>query len=144
VLLTVIVLFTMLAVLAAVERLRPVRVFEEVPGWRLKCLAFIPIIAGLAASIPYLMAGLIESFKLLPGDRLGIVGGALVGIVVSDRARKLAQRMFRSATSRLQRERGGPELTARHVLADPARDLVNLGVDPGGPPRLLRRALGAE
>ena len=84
VLLTVIVLFTMLAVLIAAERLRPVRVFEEVPGWRLKCLAFIPIVVGLAASIPYLMAGLIESFKLLPGERLGIVGGALVGIVVSE------------------------------------------------------------
>jgi sterol desaturase/sphingolipid hydroxylase (fatty acid hydroxylase superfamily) len=93
VLLTVIVLFTMLAVLAAVERLRPVRVFEEVPGWRLKCLAFIPIIVGLAASIPYLMAGLIDSFKLLPGDRLGIVGGALVGIVVSELAVYWAHRL---------------------------------------------------
>jgi sterol desaturase/sphingolipid hydroxylase (fatty acid hydroxylase superfamily) len=81
---TVVVLFAMLCVLIVVERIRPVRAFEEVPGWRLKCLAFIPVVVGIAAAIPYLMAGLIEDVRLLPGDRLGILGGTLVGIVVSE------------------------------------------------------------
>lgn len=81
---TVIVLLAMLALLIAVEHLRPVRRFDEVPGWKLKCLAFIPLVAGLAASIPYLMAGLIEGVRLLPGDRLGIAGGTVVGILLSE------------------------------------------------------------
>jgi sterol desaturase/sphingolipid hydroxylase (fatty acid hydroxylase superfamily) len=81
---TVIVLVTVLALLIAVEHVRPVRTFEQVPGWRLKCLAFIPLVGGIAAVIPYVMAGLIADVTLLPGDRLGVVGGTILGIVVSE------------------------------------------------------------
>lgn len=81
---TVIVLVAMLALLIAVEHVRPVRTFEEVPGWRLKCLAFIPLVVGIAAAIPYLMAGLIDDVTLLPGYRLGTLGGTVVGIVISE------------------------------------------------------------
>ncbi len=40
---TVIALFAMLALLIGIEQVRPVRrVQGGVPGWRLKCVAFIP------------------------------------------------------------------------------------------------------
>src|SRR5262245_33227504 len=81
---TVAVLLAMLALLIAAEYVRPVRTFEEVPGWKLKCLAFIPLVVGVSASIPYLMAGLIDGITLLPGDRLGTIVGTIVGIVVSE------------------------------------------------------------
>jgi sterol desaturase/sphingolipid hydroxylase (fatty acid hydroxylase superfamily) len=81
---TVIVLLAMLALLMALEHRTPVRRYEEVAGWRLKCLAFIPLVIGIAGSIPYLMAGLIEDTKLLSGHRLGIVGGTIAGIVISE------------------------------------------------------------
>ncbi len=93
---TVIVLFTMLALLIAVEHVRPVRVFEDVPGWKLKCIAFIPIVLGLAGSIPYVMSGLIGDAKLLSGDRLGILGGTIVGVVVSELVVYWAHRLHHS------------------------------------------------
>ncbi len=81
---TVIVLLAMFALLMVVEHLQPVRSYEDVPGWKLKCLAFIPLVVGIAASIPYLMAGLIEGVTLLPGARLGIAFGTVVGILISE------------------------------------------------------------
>ena len=81
---TVCALFAMLAVLIAIEQVRPVRAFEQVPGWRLKCVAFIPVVLGISVAIPYVMAGWIEGVKLLPGERLGVAGGAAVGIVLSE------------------------------------------------------------
>lgn len=81
---TIIALFAMLAVLFAVEQIRPVRTFEEVPGWKLKCLLFMPMVIGISAATPYVMARLLPDVSLLPGDRLGILGGVVVGIVVSE------------------------------------------------------------
>lgn len=81
---TAVALFAMLALLIAIEHVRPVRAFEAVPGWRRKCLAFMPMIVGISAAVPYLMAGVIEDVTLLPGDRLGIAGGTVVGIVGSE------------------------------------------------------------
>ena len=77
-------LFALLIALMIVERLRPVRRFEEVPGWRLKCVAFMPLVIGVSAAVPYVLATVISGVKLLPGDRLGVVGGTLVGIVFSE------------------------------------------------------------
>ncbi len=77
-------LFGMLALLVAVEFVRPARKFEEISGWRLKCIAFIPVVIALSSGIPFLLAGVIQDFRLLPGNRLGLVGGTLVGIFVSE------------------------------------------------------------
>ncbi len=81
---TVVALFALLVALMAIEHLRPVRVFEEVRGWRLKCLAFMPMVIVVSASIPYAMASVIGDAKLLPGHRLGIAGGTIAGIVLTE------------------------------------------------------------
>ena len=81
---TVIALFAMLGLLVAIEHVRPARAFETVPGWRRKCIAFMPMVIGIAAGTPYMMARLIPDVKLLPGERLGIVGGTIAGVVVSE------------------------------------------------------------
>lgn len=82
--LAIALLFAMLALLIVVELLRPARTFEDVRGWRLKCIAFMPIVIAISSTIPYAMAGVIADIKLLPGDRLGLVGGTVVGILVSE------------------------------------------------------------
>jgi sterol desaturase/sphingolipid hydroxylase (fatty acid hydroxylase superfamily) len=82
--LAIVALFAMLAILIALESRRPVRAFDAVTGWRLKCLAFMPMIVAISASIPFLLDGVVADVELLPGHRLGIVGGTLVGIVVSE------------------------------------------------------------
>lgn len=74
----------MLAILMAVEFIHPARRFEEVRGWRLKCVAFIPMILVISTAIPLLLSELMVGLQLLPGDRLGLVGGALVGIFLSE------------------------------------------------------------
>jgi sterol desaturase/sphingolipid hydroxylase (fatty acid hydroxylase superfamily) len=80
----IVALFAMLGLLVAVELLRPARRFEAVRGWRLKCIVFMPIVVAIASIVPYAMSGLIADIKLLPGDRLGVVGGTVVGILVSE------------------------------------------------------------
>jgi len=81
---TVIALFAMLGLLVVMEQLRPVRAYERVSGWTLKCLVFMPMVVGIGAATPYLMATLLPAVRLLPGERLGILGGTVVGIVVSE------------------------------------------------------------
>lgn len=81
---TVIALFAMLGLLVIAEHVRPVRAYEAVAGWRLKCVLFMPLVIGIAAATPYVMAKLLPDAKLLPGQRLGIVGGTIVGILVSE------------------------------------------------------------
>lgn len=81
---TVVAVFALLAILAIAETVRPARLFPRVPGWRLRCLVFVPMILGISAGVPYAMAPLTEGGALLSGQRLGIAGGALVGIVVSE------------------------------------------------------------
>ncbi len=77
-------LFALLAWLIAVELWRPARAFEPVPGWRRKCLVFMPVLIALSTAIPYLLAGVIAGIQLVPGHRLGIAGGTVVGILVSE------------------------------------------------------------
>lgn len=73
-----------LSLLIAIEWFAPARTFVEVRGWRLKCMAFVVVVLALAGSIPFAMAELIDDVKLLPGDRLGLAGGTVVGILVSE------------------------------------------------------------
>lgn len=79
----VIGLWAMLAILIVAERVHPVRTFEDVPGWRLKCVLFMPVLVGIAAAVPYVLSRLLD-VSLLPGDRLGLAGGTLAGIVISE------------------------------------------------------------
>lgn len=79
-----IALFAMQALLIAVELVAPARSFEAVRGWRLKCLAFIPVVLAISAAVPLLLADAIADVKLLPGDELGLAGGTLVGILISE------------------------------------------------------------
>jgi len=81
---TVIALFGLLGLLVLLERVRPVRAFDEVAGWRLKCVLFMPIALAIAAGVPYALNALFGSVAVLPGHRLGIVGGTIAGIVISE------------------------------------------------------------
>lgn len=72
------------ALLIAIELVAPARQFEAVAGWRLKCLVFIPMIAAVSGLVPIALAPLTEGLALLPGDRLGIAAGAVVGIASSE------------------------------------------------------------
>ena len=77
--------FAMLGLLVIAELAAPVRGKSAViAGWRLKCLLFMPMIVAITVLVPFAFAPLIEGSKLLPGDRLGIVGGTVVGILVSE------------------------------------------------------------
>ena len=80
----ILALFAMLALLIAIDLVRPSRAFEAVRGWRLKCLAFMPMIIAISVAVPLLLAGAIDDVKLLPGHRLGLAGGTLAGILVSE------------------------------------------------------------
>lgn len=80
----VVALFAMLGVLIVIEHVRPARRFEDVPGWRLKCVAFMPMVIAISAAIPFLLVDVIADVRLLPGYRLGIAGGTVVGIVLSE------------------------------------------------------------
>jgi sterol desaturase/sphingolipid hydroxylase (fatty acid hydroxylase superfamily) len=77
--------FAMLGLLVIAELAAPVRGKAAViAGWRLKCLLFMPMIVAITVLVPFAFAPLIEDSKLLPGDRLGIAGGTVVGILVSE------------------------------------------------------------
>jgi len=80
----IIVVTGMLASLIAIELIAPVRQFEQVRGWRLKTLAFVPVIIAITVGVPIVLAGVIDDVRLLPGDRLGLVGGTVAGIVTSE------------------------------------------------------------
>lgn len=77
-------LFAMLGLLIVLDLVRPVRRFEEVRGWRLKCVGFMPVVIAISSAIPFLLADAIDDVKLLPGHRLGVVGGTVVGILTSE------------------------------------------------------------
>lgn len=67
------------------EHLKPARQFPAVPRWRLKCaLVFMPLGAAIGMGIPFLFDPLVAGRALLPGHRLGVFWGALVGIVSSE------------------------------------------------------------
>jgi len=81
---TLIALFALLVALMLVEHRWPVRAYPEVKGWRWRCVLFMPMVLGISAAVPYVLADVTRSAGLVPGHRLGIVGGTLVGILVSE------------------------------------------------------------
>lgn len=73
-----------LASLLIIEWQRPARRFEKVRGWQVKCLLFVPMILGVAGAVPWLLSRVIAAPQLLPGDRLGLLGGTICGILISE------------------------------------------------------------
>jgi len=73
----------MLLVLIAIEFMAPARTLVPAPGWRLKCLLFVPVVLGLSTGVPLLLSALANA-PLLPGHKLGLLGGTLVGIFSSE------------------------------------------------------------
>ena len=82
----VVALLAIVVALLVIEHVRPVRNFERVPNWRLKCVAFLIVFGTISTVTPYAFAELIADVKLLPGHELGVVGGVAVGILVSELA----------------------------------------------------------
>lgn len=80
-----IALFAMLGVLVVAELAFPVRGgAAQIRGWRIKCLMFMPVIVAITVLVPFALAPVIADIRWLPGDRLGIAGGAVVGILISE------------------------------------------------------------
>lgn len=73
-----------LALLLAAEFWWPARRFEAVPGWRLRCVLFIPMIVAISSGVPALLEGLFARRHLLHGHELGVAGGAVLGIFLSE------------------------------------------------------------
>lgn len=71
----------MLLALMAVEFIKPARSFEQVKWWRLKGFFFVVLMFAVGAVLPVMLLPLMPDAKLLPGHKLGLVGGALLGIV---------------------------------------------------------------
>jgi sterol desaturase/sphingolipid hydroxylase (fatty acid hydroxylase superfamily) len=70
----------MLVSLIVVELVKPARRFEQVKGWRLKGLGFIVMMFAIGGGLPVLFGELVP-LKVLPGERLSTLGGAVAGIV---------------------------------------------------------------
>lgn len=87
-----------LASLLIIEWRRPARRFEEVRGWQLKCLLFAPMILGVAGATQWLLSGVAADLQLLPGRRLGLVGGTICGILVSELVVYWAHRLHHRVT----------------------------------------------
>lgn len=73
--------FAMLLGLMVVEFVRPARTFEHVKWWRLKGFFFVMLMFAVGGVLPLVLLPMLPDVKLLPGDRLGVVGGTLFGIL---------------------------------------------------------------
>jgi sterol desaturase/sphingolipid hydroxylase (fatty acid hydroxylase superfamily) len=79
--LTPLTYFTMLAI----EAVWPAREFPKIRLWRLIGIGFVVLIMGFGIVTPLLLpVEWLASHRLLNGSRLGVVGGVLVGLVVSE------------------------------------------------------------
>lgn len=68
------------ALFAITERIRPARVFPPVKAWAWIGVGFLVLLMALSAILPlWLPAEWMARHALLPGHRLGILGGVLVG-----------------------------------------------------------------
>lgn len=77
----------MLAVLAGLilaDFLKPARAFEAVRGWRLKGTFFLVLMLVVGGVVPAVLVGLLPEASLVPGERLGVLGGTAVGILVAE------------------------------------------------------------
>ncbi len=71
----------MLAALIVVDLVKPTRAFEPVKRWRLKGLFFTFLLFVVGGIGPMLLVELLPDVSLLPGNKLSLVGGTLVGIL---------------------------------------------------------------
>jgi sterol desaturase/sphingolipid hydroxylase (fatty acid hydroxylase superfamily) len=63
-----------------VERIRPARKFPHTPWWIVIGIGFLVLTVGLSTIVPLLLpSGWIAAHSLLPGERLGLLGGILIG-----------------------------------------------------------------
>ncbi len=70
-------------VMLATERIWPARKFPPTPWWMATGLVFLVLVMGLGAIVPMLLPmGWITSHSLLPGERLGITAGIVIGYPV--------------------------------------------------------------
>lgn len=74
----------LLGVLILAEQRSPARSFEAISGWRLKCLAFVPMIVGIPNLAQFGLGDYLVPSRLVPGHLLGTWGGAAVGIIASE------------------------------------------------------------
>jgi len=80
-LLTPVTYFTMLAI----EAIWPAREFPKIRWWRLVGFGFLAVIIGLGVVTPLLIpTEWLAQHRLLDGSRLGVAGGAVVGLLVSE------------------------------------------------------------
>jgi sterol desaturase/sphingolipid hydroxylase (fatty acid hydroxylase superfamily) len=73
--------FTMLAI----EAIWPAREFPKIRFWRLAGLGFLAVIIGLGVVTPLLLPPeWLAQHRLMNGTRLGVLGGTIVGLLVSE------------------------------------------------------------
>jgi len=66
-----------------VERVRPARDFPRTPWWIATGMAFLVLTIGLSTIVPLLLpGGWIAAHSLFPGEKLGLIGGILIGYPV--------------------------------------------------------------
>jgi sterol desaturase/sphingolipid hydroxylase (fatty acid hydroxylase superfamily) len=68
-----------------VERIRPARQFPPRKGWQWIGIAFLIVIGTINVVVPLLIPGdWLEAHRWLDGTKLGVVGGTIVGFIVSE------------------------------------------------------------
>ena len=71
----------MLVVLMIVEFVKPARQFEQVKWWRVKGFFFVLLMFAVGGVAPAVLVNFLPDVKLIPGHRLGLVGGTIFGII---------------------------------------------------------------
>jgi sterol desaturase/sphingolipid hydroxylase (fatty acid hydroxylase superfamily) len=87
-------LLVLLVVFLVQDALWPARRNPQVKGWRVKGVLFTLLALALNVAIPALAAPVLGARSLVDGAGLGIWGGVLVGIVVSELAAYWTHRLF--------------------------------------------------
>jgi sterol desaturase/sphingolipid hydroxylase (fatty acid hydroxylase superfamily) len=72
--------------LIAVERLRPARPLPRVRGWRIVGVIAFAITGVVSSSVPLLYQGFVESHRLTDLSWLGLPGGTLLALLVTELA----------------------------------------------------------
>lgn len=76
--------FLALAAFVLLNRVRPARIFATRPWWKLKGAAFFAVNFAVSSSVPLWFDGWFAAHRLIDATGLGIIGGAMVGLVVMD------------------------------------------------------------
>jgi sterol desaturase/sphingolipid hydroxylase (fatty acid hydroxylase superfamily) len=77
-----IALLAFFAGLAVLDIVRPARKFEKIPYWRTKGLFFFVLSLAVSTAVPLLTDAWFAEHRLIDATGLGIVGGAVVGLLV--------------------------------------------------------------